>query len=52
MQAMVDVLDDWETTALVLSDAPLAARLQAPKAPEDYTSWEDIRANLPGTTAS
>jgi hypothetical protein len=52
MHALTEVLEEWEATALVLSNERLATRLQATQAPEEYTSWEDIRATLPGETAS
>ena len=51
IEALTEVLEDWKATALALSHKPLAERLQAPKDRHDYSSWEDIRARLPGEAA-
>ena len=51
-QTLMTVLEDWEATALLVSDASLVGRLQAPKASHDYVAWEDVfRAGIPGDAA-
>ena len=50
-QALMAVLEDWEATALLVSDKSLADYLQAPKASHEYISWETLRADIPGDSA-
>jgi hypothetical protein len=50
-QALVAVLEDWEATALLISDEPLVDRLQTPKEPHEYFAWEVLHADIPGDSA-
>jgi len=50
-QALVAVLEDWEATALLVSDKSLADELQSPKAPHEYIAWEVLHADIPGDSA-
>ena len=51
-QALVVVLEDWEATALLVSDEPLVDHLQAPKASHEYIAWEEVlRADISGDSA-
>lgn len=50
-QELVAVLEDWEATALLISDKSLADDLQAPKASHEYTPWEAVHADIPGDSA-
>jgi len=50
-QALVAVLEDWEATALLVSDKPLVDYLQAPKTPHEYIAWEALNADIPGDSA-
>ena len=52
-QEVSTVLEDWEATALLVSDEPFVGRLQAPKASHEYIAWEEVlRADIPGDSAS
>lgn len=50
-QALMAVLEDWEATALLVSDESFVDRLQAPQAPHEYIAWEALRADIPGDAA-
>jgi hypothetical protein len=51
-QALMTVLEDWEATALLVSDEPFVGHLQAPKTPHEYIAWEEVlRADVPGDSA-
>ena len=50
-QALVAVLEDWEATALLISNESFVNRLQAPKVSHEYISWEVLRADIPGDSA-
>src|SRR5215471_1706143 len=50
-QALMTVLEDWEATALLVSNKSLADDLQAPKASHEYIAWEVLRADIPGDSA-
>ena len=50
-QEIVAVLEDWEATALLISEKSLADSLQAPKASHEYIAWEVLRADIPGDSA-
>ena len=50
-QEVVAVLEDWEATALLVSDKSLADSLQALKASHEYSPWEVLRADIPGDSA-
>ena len=51
-QALVAILEDWEATALLVSDEPFVGRLQAPKASHEYIAWKEIlRADVSGDSA-
>jgi hypothetical protein len=50
-QALLEVLEDWEATAQLLSDTRLRDRLQSPTTEQDYVPWEVVRADVPGHTA-
>lgn len=47
-QEVVAVLEDWEATAMLVSNESFVDRLQAPKASHDYIPWEVLRADIPG----
>ena len=51
-QALLAVLEDWEATAHVVSDKHLTDQLLSSTTAQDYTSWEAIRATIPGESAS
>ena len=50
-QEVMAVLEDWEATALLVSDESLVDRLQASKASHEYIAWEVLRADIPGDSA-
>ena len=50
-QEIVTILEDWEATALLVSNKSLADDLQAPKASHEYIAWEVLRADIPGDSA-
>ena len=51
-QALMAILEDWEATALLVSDESFVDRLQASQAPHEYIAWEEVlRADIPGDAA-
>jgi hypothetical protein len=50
--ALLEVLEDWEATAHAVGDKQLTDRLLSSTTVQDYTSWEAVRANIAGETAS
>ena len=50
-QALMTALEDWEATALLVSDTSLVHRLQTSQPPHEYIAWEALRADIPSDSA-
>ncbi len=46
IQALTDVLEDWEATAEALQDSQFIHTWQQPYHPDDYVPWEQVRGEL------
>src|SRR5262249_7337259 len=50
-QTLMAALEDWEATALLVSDGSFVDRLQRSQAPHEYIAWEALRADIPSDSA-